>query len=188
VIHQRFQTWQKLGVFDTLLRRLAEYYAEHQGIGWEWQAVDSKSAPAPLAADTEGRNPTGRGKQGSKLHLLVDERGAPLVLHVTGANAHDKWSADALIVSIVVERPDLEEVEQHFCADKGYDYDEVYQAVEQAHYLTHIKHRRGRNEPTQIGLECGGVASLRYRSGTWTDTGTLSCLVHDCEWAKHATA
>ena len=120
-IHERFQMWREAGVFDAILRRMAEYYAERRKIGWEWQSIDSKSVSAPLADDASGRNPTDRGKQGSKIHLLVDERGAPLAIHVTGANEHDKWSADDLIVSIVVDRPDPQEVEQHFCADKGYD-------------------------------------------------------------------
>ena len=55
----------------------------------------------------------------------MDENGAPLAIHITGANQHDKWSADDLIEAIVIERPDPENVEQHFCADKGYDYDDV---------------------------------------------------------------
>lgn len=89
VLHERFQSWQQLGVFDTIFRTMVEFYAETQGIGWTWQSVDSKMVPAPLAEDGCGRNPTDRGKQGSKIHLLVDERGAPLALHVTGANEHD---------------------------------------------------------------------------------------------------
>jgi len=68
-------------------------------------------------------------KQGNKIHILVDENGAPLVLQITGVNQHDIWSADDLIEAIVVERPDPEDVKQHFCADKGYDYDDVHQAV-----------------------------------------------------------
>jgi len=174
VIHERFQTWQKSGVFDAMLRRLAEYYAEHQAIGWEWQSVDSKSVAAPLAHDASGRNPTDRGKQGSKLHLLVDARGAPLALHVTGANEHDKWSADDLIVAIVVDRPDPAEVEQHFCADKGYDYNDVHEAVEQAQYVAHIKHRRRRNEP--VIEECPIPGELRYPARRWVVERTIGWL------------
>jgi hypothetical protein len=102
-------------------------YQTERAIGWEWQAVDSKMAPAPLGGQETGRNPTDCGKQGSKIHLLVDERGAPLALDVTGANEHDKWSAGELLVSIVVDRLDPEQTEQHLCADKGYDYEDVHQ-------------------------------------------------------------
>ena len=41
---------------------------------------------APLAQQGVGANPTDRGKNGSKRHLLVDGRGVPLGLVVTGAN------------------------------------------------------------------------------------------------------
>ncbi len=188
VIHERFQTWQKSGVFATILRRLVEYYAERQAIGWEWQSVDSKMVAAPLADDASGRNPTDRGKQGSKLHLLVDERGAPLALHVTAANEHDKWSADDLIISILIDRPDPAEVTQHFCADKGYDYEDVHAAVEQAHYVAHIKHRRRRNEP--VIEECPMPGELRYPARRWVVERTLGWLnkrrAIRTRWAKSA--
>lgn len=36
-----------------------------------------------------GPNPTGRGKLGCKHHLLVDQRGLPLVASISGAQVHD---------------------------------------------------------------------------------------------------
>jgi transposase len=144
VIHERFQTWRELGIFADMMREMVLFYQDVRKIGWEWQSIDSKACPAPLGGEETGRNPTDRGKQGSKIHLLVDEHGAPLSLHVTAANEHDKWSADDLIVSLVVERPDPQEVEQHLCADKGYDYDDVHLMVADASYVFHIKHRRRR--------------------------------------------
>lgn len=43
-------------------------------------------------------------KMGSKRHLLVDGRGAPLSLVVTGANAHDATQLDAVLQAIMVKR------------------------------------------------------------------------------------
>ena len=174
VIHERFQTWRKMGIFATVMREMVMYYQTEREIGWKWQSLDSKSCPAPLGGEETGRNPTDRGKQGSKIHLLVDEKGAPLALHVTGANQHDKWSADDLIVSIVVERPDPEEVEQHLCADKGYDYEDVHQVVVQERYVCHIKHRRKRNEP--LVEECPIPGELRYPARRWVVERTLGWL------------
>jgi putative transposase len=174
VIHERFQTWREQGVFGNVLREMVLYYQTEREIGWEWQSIDSKSCPAPLGGEETGKNPTDRGKRGSKIHLLVDEKGAPLSLHVTGANEHDKWSADDLIISIVVERPDPEEVEQHLCADKGYDYDDVHQVVAQEQYVSHIKHRRRRNEP--LVEECPIPGELRYPARRWVVERTLGWL------------
>ena len=102
---------------------MVKFYARECKIGWKWQSVDSMMSPAPLGGSKTGKNPTDRAKLGSKVHLLVDERGAPLAIFITGANEHDKWSADDLIVHIVAKRPNSE---QHFCADKGYDYEDVH--------------------------------------------------------------
>jgi putative transposase len=189
VIHARLQLWQQTGVFAAVMGKLAEFYAERQGIGWTWQSIDSKMSPAPLADDLVGRNPTDRGKQGSKVHLLVDERGAPLALHVTGANEHDKWSADDLMLAIVVVRPDQDECEQHLCADKGYDYADVHGAVEQARYIPHIKHRRRRNEPKLE--ECPVPGELAYPARRWVIERTFAWLnkrrAIRIRWAKKAS-
>jgi len=174
VIHERFQTWREQGIFGDVLREMVLYYQTEREVGWEWQSIDSKSCPAPLGGEETGKNPTDRGKRGSKIHLLVDEKGAPLSLHITGANEHDKWSADDLIISIVIERPDPEEVEQHLCGDRGYDYDDVHQVVAQEQYVSHIKHRRRRNEP--LVEACPIPGELRYPARRWVVERTLGWL------------
>lgn len=104
-VHARFQRWQRLGVFEKVMTELAKVYGKKRRIKWRWQALDSKSCPAPLGGEGTGRNPTDRGKLGSKLHVLVDKRGAPLAVVVTAANRHDKTAAVKLIVSVIIERP-----------------------------------------------------------------------------------
>lgn len=138
VVHERFQTWTKMGIFDKLMKRFLEYYArERGGIGWKWQAMDSKHCAAPLGGEKTGKNPTDRGKLGAKINLLVDERGAPISVVLTGANRHDKVSAIELIVSILIKRPAHKE--QHLCADKAYDAQDVREFVVGEGYETHIK-------------------------------------------------
>ena len=83
-LHERFQEWTKAGIFDKLFKMIVRFYAREQRIGWKWQSADSKMVPAPLGGAETGRNPTDRGKLGAKIHLLVDERGAPLAVHITG--------------------------------------------------------------------------------------------------------
>src|SRR5215207_11774819 len=78
---------------------------------------------APLGGEKVGNNPTDRGKLGAKINLLVDERGAPLSVVLTGANRHDKVSAVGLFVSVAPKRP--AHIEQHLCADKAYDSEEL---------------------------------------------------------------
>ena len=170
VLHERFQTWQQQGLFEKLFKVIVKYYAREHGIGWKWQSVDSMMSAAPLGGAKTGRNPTDRGKSGSKIHLLVDERGAPLAIWITGANEHDKWSADDLIVRVVVKRP---YTEQHFCADRGYDFEDVHTFVSLNKYVAHIKHKRKRNEPKE---ECPISGEKSYPARRWVVERTFGWL------------
>jgi transposase len=105
VLHERFQTWQEQGIWDKVFQALARFYARKRHIQWQWQAVDSRSCAAPLGGSDTGKNPTDRAKLGSKIHILVDQRGAPLAIHVSGANRHDKWAVAHLVFHIAVKRP-----------------------------------------------------------------------------------
>src|SRR5690606_7254739 len=102
--------------------------------------------------------------------------------------AHDKWSADALIISIVVPRPDPAQVEQHLCADKGYDYADVHQFVAQERYIAHIKHRRRRGEPFVAAYPVPG--ETRFPPRRWVVERTLGWLTKRrslrIRWCKKA--
>ena len=47
-----------------------------------------------------GKNPTDRAKKGSKRHLLVDGRGTPLAIRITGAQRHDSTQLPKLLDEI----------------------------------------------------------------------------------------
>jgi len=67
VVYERFQRW-RMGIFEKLMNWMVEHYAkESGGIGWEWQAMDSKTSPAPLGGQKTGKNPSDRGKRRSHL-------------------------------------------------------------------------------------------------------------------------
>jgi putative transposase len=187
-LHERFQSWQQAGIFQKVITRLVQFYARYQGIKWLFQAIDSKSCPAPLGGTETGKSPVDRSKRGSKIHLLVDQRGAPLSVQITGANIHDKWLADDLIISIVVPRPSADEVEQHICLDKGYDYPDVHQFVELERYIVHIKHRRRRGEP--VVAACPVPGETQYPARRWVVERTLGWLAKRrslrVRWCKKA--
>lgn len=168
--HARFQSWQRLGVFKKLMKRLAKYYGKKRNIKWKWQSLDSKNFPAPLGGEGTGRNPTDRGKQGSKLHLLVDKRGAPLSVTVTGANSHDKTAAVDVIVSLYLKRPCQK---QHLCADAAYDAADVRDFVILEGYTPHIKLNKRRSKVSAPRIGLGEVAHPARR---WVVERTLSWL------------
>ena len=149
VIHERFQRWRRMGLFEKLMKRMVEYYArERGGIGWRWQAMDSKNSPAPVGGAKTGKNPTDKGKRVAKINLLVDQSGAPLSVVLTGANRHDKVPAIDLIVSVALKRP--AQKEQHLCADKAYDASEVREFAASEGYTTHIKVNLRKKDSTEL--------------------------------------
>ena len=69
-----------------------------------------------------GKNPTDRGKKGTKKSVVVDGEGGPLGAVIAGANVHDTKLLAETIEAIVVERPEpTAESPQHLCLDKAYD-------------------------------------------------------------------
>ncbi len=171
VIHERFQTWGRQGVFEKILKAMLRFYHRQGRIHWKWQSVDSKAVASPLGGADTGKNPTDRAKLGSKIHILVDQHGLPLSIFVTGANENDKWFVEALVLSILLERPTTR---QHFCADKAYDSWDVHLFVKQHHYLPHIKHRRRVNDPPE---KCPIPGEYSYPARRWVVERTLSWLV-----------
>ena len=62
--------------------------------------------------------------------MLVEERGVPLSIVVTGANRHDVTQLEIVLDSIVIPRPEpTTEQPQHLCADKGYDGKPAHQSI-----------------------------------------------------------
>lgn len=77
-------------------------------------------------------------KNGSKRHSLVDGRGVPLSIIVSGANEHDCTLLSTVLAAVVIKRP---ESEQHLCADKGYFGGPQKKIIHQARYVPHVRSR-----------------------------------------------
>ena len=104
--------------------------------------MDGTMTKAPLGGKKVGKNPTDRGKSGTKRSILTDGSGVPIGLAVDGANRNDFKMARETIESIAVERPDpTPDTPQGMCLDKGYDYDEVRDLLEEFGCTAHIRTR-----------------------------------------------
>jgi transposase len=93
----------------------------------------------PFWGAKTGPNPTDRGKNGSKRHLIVDGRGTPLAIEHTGANVHDSEMAIPLVKGIPPikqsrgrprKRPD------NIFADRAYDAEEKIRQPLRLHNVT----------------------------------------------------
>ena len=91
----------------------------------------------PLWGKKTGRNPTDRGKSGTKKSLLVEGDGGPLGVAIFGANVHDAKCLAETIEAVVVEPP--QECEQHLCLDKGYDNPSGKRSAASCGHVVHIR-------------------------------------------------
>ncbi|OIQ77333.1 transposase DDE domain protein [mine drainage metagenome] len=85
---------------------------------------DLLATVARLGGDHNDPNPIDRGKLGGKRHVLVDQRGRPLVAMVSAANVHDSRMLQPLILALpavagLSGRPRKRPGKLHI--DKGYN-------------------------------------------------------------------
>lgn len=75
---------------------------------------------------------------------------------------------DETLAGIPIERPDPEVVKQNMCMDKGYDYDDVRQTIDDYGYTAHIK-ARGEEEAEHKAVP-------NYRARRWVVERTHSWM------------
>ena len=123
----------------------------------------------PRGGEKTGPNPTDRGKQGSKRHVVVDRNGVPLAIALTAANVHDSKVLEELVDAIRPVhgprgrpgRPRKRPKKLH--ADKGYDFSRCRKALRKRGIESRIA-RRGVESSERLG---------RHR---WVVERTLSWL------------
>ena len=100
-----------------------------------------------MGGKSTGPNPTDRAKSGTKRSLLVDGQGIPIGITVDCANRHDMMKMKSgTLQSLAICRPESTlKTHQHMCLDKGYDFPEVYELLEDYGYIIHIRKRGERN-------------------------------------------
>jgi len=83
------------------------------------------------------------GKKGRKRSVLVDGRGIPLSIAVSGANLHDSKLLDRTLAQVVVQRPEVTGWNnyQYLCLDAGYIGYPVSKIARTHHYYPRVKSR-----------------------------------------------
>ena len=135
--------------------------------GYGWRDYKSTS----WGKKAQDQIPQTELNQGTKRSILVDGKGVPLGVSVDGANRHDMKMTKATLQSIVVYRPEPTiRLKQHVCLDKGYDFPEVYELLEEYGYTIHI---RLRGEEISNNKEEG---IPKYRARRWVVERTHSWM------------
>jgi putative transposase len=139
-LHRWFQRWSRRGVLRQIWAALVAACAELGAVHWDWQSADGRLGKARFGGDKVGKNPTDRGKNGTKQSILVDRDGGPLGAVIAGANVNDHRLLKETIEAIVVERP---ATPQHLCLDAAYDNEPTRAVVTAQNYTPHIRPAKG---------------------------------------------
>lgn len=94
---------------------------------------------APLGGEKNGPNSTDRGRGDVKRSVLTEAHDIPVVIVLDGANRHDMKLVYPTIEDLQLDRPvPTSDKAQDLCLDKGYDYEQVHQWVEDFGFVAHI--------------------------------------------------
>ena len=150
---RRLRDWQAAGVWDRLHRALLDRLGEADQIDWERACLDSATIPAKKGGDATGPDPTNRGKPGTKRHLVVDRRGTPLAVRLTGANRHDSVPFEEVVDAIPpIARPSGRRRRRptKLHADKAYDAPRCRRALTKRRIKVRIA-RKGVDSSDRLG-------------------------------------
>src|SRR5260370_1853091 len=159
------RAWQEAGVWEALHRVLLEELQEADAIDWSRAALDSTHPRALGGGDNTGKNPTDRGKLGTKHHIITDAHAIPLATAATGSNVPDVSEAVPLVDKIPpvagkVGRPRQRPDELY--GDRGYDSQKLREKLRERGIHPRIAARF-----TEHGSGLGIYRWVVERTGSW---------------------
>jgi transposase len=181
---RRLRDWNEAGVWKKLHELLLSELRAADLLDFSRAAVDSSHIRAMKGGPATGPSPVGRGKTGSKHHVIVDAHGIPLATITTGGNRNDVTQLIPLIEAIPpirgkrgqpLRRP------KHLYADRGYDHETYRDQVRRFEITPHIARRASNTAPVWASTAgswkgrsrcCTGSAACASagRSGTTSTT------------------
>ncbi|MEU1536496.1 IS5 family transposase [Streptomyces fagopyri] len=131
---RRLRDWTEAGVWPRLHTELLAELRKTGLLEMDDCAIDGSHVRALKRGDHVGPSPVDRARPGSKHHLIVDRRGTPLAVSVTGGNRHDVTQLIPLLDAIprirgLRGRPRSKP--KRLFADRGYDYDKYRRLLRQ---------------------------------------------------------
>ncbi|WP_230534929.1 IS5 family transposase [Streptomyces griseomycini] len=150
---RRLRDWTEAGVWPRLHAILLAALRTADLLDIDDAAIDGSHVRALKGRAHTGPSPVGRGRSGSKHHLITDRYGTPLAVSVTSGNRHDLTQLMPLLDTIprirgLVGRPRYRP--RRLFADRGYDYDK-YRRLLRARGITPRIARKGTAHGSGLG-------------------------------------
>lgn len=168
-LHRTFQRWEQIGLFEKIWSLLVAECEELGQLDWQWQAADAALSKSALGRRRSRSESDGSGQKRHQTEPAGGGRGGPLAVVVATANVHDTKLLAQTLCAVVVERPGpTKHRPQHLCLDKAYDNPTGEQAVQEHHYIGHIR---------RIGEEkLDEKRKKKYPARRWVVERTLAWL------------
>ncbi|MFE2873314.1 IS5 family transposase [Embleya sp. NPDC059259] len=162
---RRLAAWNEAGVWDRLHAiLLARLHAAKQ-LDWSRAVIDSSHVRAARKGPKSGPSPVDRARPGSKHHVLVEGRGIPLAVSLTGGNRNDVTQVVPLLAKVPNVRGRVGRPRRRpdsLYGDRGYDHNK-YRRLVWARGTKPVIARRG--QPHGSGL--GRVRWVVERTISW---------------------
>ncbi|WP_405784426.1 IS5 family transposase [Streptomyces sp. NBC_00859] len=97
-VHRCFMIWSRAGVWGQFHEAVVHRLDDAGLIDVCRVVLDSAHVRAKKGAPHTGPSPVDRGKPGSKMHILSDANGLPLVVGIFAANVHDSLALKPVVV------------------------------------------------------------------------------------------
>ncbi|MFC9431027.1 IS5 family transposase [Streptomyces sp. NPDC056987] len=98
--HRRFVIWSRAGLWGRLHEAVVDRIHECGLLDLSRVVLDSAHVRAKKGGELTGPSPVDRGKPGSRMHILSDAAGLPLVVGLSAANTHDSQGLKPMVAGL----------------------------------------------------------------------------------------
>ena len=166
-VHNFFRKWSKAKVFERAYISMLSLSRRRRRRG-SYHCIDTSFVKNILGRDCVGRNPTDRGRNATKMSVIVDETGIPVSLSYYPANVHDVRTVTKSLENLMVDVPKSTPI----YADKGYDSKAVRRTFQRFGYIDRVGKRRHRVHRV-VNSRVVGIPRVVLRSGL----GFVTCAM-----------
>ena len=161
----RLQVWERTGLWDQLHQVLLSLLRKEHELNLETVVIDSTQVRAFGGGEATGPSPVDRRKKGTKLTLMVDRNGVPLVIRAAPANRSDHQEILPTVVSFptVPGAPGRPRTHpEKLYADAGYDCEATRTLLRWLGIEPHIRKRNSKH-----GSHLGRIRWVVERTISW---------------------
>ena len=148
-IYNLFNKYVRCGIFKTCYEKILGHYVRQrrqvQGHSARYCATDTTFIKSIFGVDLVGPNPTDRGRNASKLSVIVDDIGVPFAAVPFRANQNDCTLLESTFANIIINIKDADAAIDFF-GDKGYDSRRCNDFVKEQGFNSQIKKRGTHNQ------------------------------------------